>query len=425
MQIPQQPGMPGQLNKPLPGLQKAPPGVQPRAAEVRQDAAALQSVLSKSYATLEKRLSIAMKEDPAAVKDKPVSQGDFSPAAVSERIMGFITQRLESERANGASEDKLIALYNQATKGLEQGFGEAAKIIEGNGLFQGKVKEDFFETLSLVEKGMTRLKEDLFGKPADAADAAPAPVQGAQAVAVEAGRAESFAMQIKTREGDVIDLQVSAAQRLSYQAAGAYSDRGSMQAFAASYESESTFSFSVQGDLSDAEMASISALFDEVNEVAELFFSGKVDEAFDRALSVGLDAEQLAGFAVNMSRTEVVAARQAYSQVRNNSEPSEPDQMFKALADFAARVKQADIKLANTIELFDTRPVLAELLAKLKPEAGVEPPADATPGAAAPPQPPRGDGDLAARLPEQASDTAKQRVNANDQFREFVSRLLA
>lgn len=423
MQIPKQSFLPGNVPTSAPGVSRHMESARPKAEETGVDAATLQSVLSKSYAMLERRVQSTLSsrdtQGAPAPAEKPAAD-DFSPAAVSGRIMDFITQRLEVERANGASEERLASLYNQATKGLAQGFGEAAKIIDANGLFEGKVKDDFFATISNVEKAMGDLKKDLFG---DAGriepPAADTGVVRAAVLEAQASQSRSFNMQITTQEGDVIDLQVSASQRYGFQLAQASSDGVSLQSVAASQESERYFSFSVQGDLNEEELASINALFSEVNDVADAFFAGRVDEAFDQALSIGLDSEQLAGFAVNMSRTDVVAARQAYSQSgapRSEGAGSDRDEMFKTLSDFASRVKKADVKLDQSINLFDTKPVLAELLAQLKPQADSIAPAKAT--AAEPAADPQ------SQLPEQASPVAQKQVSGADAFREFVSRLL-
>lgn len=430
MQIPKQSLFPGNLATVAHGAARHPAESRPKADDTGVDAATLQTVLSKSYATLEKRLQATLSagegQSAPAPAEKPAAD-DFSPAAVSGRIMDFITQRLESERANGASEERLASLYNQATKGLAQGFGEAAKIIDANGLFSGKVKDDFFATISNVEKAMGDLKKDLFGEQGRVdPPAADTGTVRAAVLEAQASQSRSFAMQITTQEGDVIDLQVSASDRYGVQLAQAASDGVSLQSVSASQESERYFSFSVQGDLNEDELASINALFSEVNEVADAFFAGRVDEAFDQALSIGLDGEQLAGFAVNMSRTDVVAARQAYTQSGGSRDTAsaEREQMFKTLSDFASRVKKADVKLEQAIDLFDTKPVLADLLAQLKPQsAGTT---SATPGSAAPAAETTGPqaADNTSRLPETASPVAQSRVSGADAFREFVSRLL-
>jgi hypothetical protein len=175
-------------------------------------------------------------------------------------------------------------------------------------------------------------------------------------------------MEIQTREGDVIRLQVGAAQSAAFSSASVSGPDGRAQAFSASFSSSSYFSFSVEGDLNEEELAAINTLFGEVNDVAEVFFGGDTDKAFDMAMNVGLDAEQLAGFAVNMNRTEVTAAKQAYASVDGARPKSDNEQMFQALADFASRVKQAKDVLEESVSLFDTKPVLADLLARLKPE---------------------------------------------------------
>ena len=58
------------------------------------------------------------------------AETDFSPQAVTDRILGFVRDRLETERANGASEAKIKDLYQQAVSGVERGLREAKDIIQ-------------------------------------------------------------------------------------------------------------------------------------------------------------------------------------------------------------------------------------------------------------------------------------------------------
>ena len=45
------------------------------------------------------------------------------------------------------------------------------------------------------------------------------------------------------------------------------------------------------------ELAALNDLFSQVNDIADSFYSGNVGEAFEQALAVGYDSDELAAFA--------------------------------------------------------------------------------------------------------------------------------
>ena len=89
-----------------------------------------------AQATLANRLAERLGLEPGALAGKA---NDYTPEKVAGRILGFIEQRLQSEQAAGADPSKLKGLLEQARSGVEKGFAEARKILDGMGVLQGKV----------------------------------------------------------------------------------------------------------------------------------------------------------------------------------------------------------------------------------------------------------------------------------------------
>lgn len=347
------------------------------------------AVLAEAHSMLEQRLNANLASKLEAVDPSsklgapPAAQSgqDFSPQAVSERIMGFIEGRIEQERASGASEERLKDLYNQAVKGVAQGFKEAKDIIESHGLLDGDVKGNFLETISLMEDGLSALKENLFGTgeasvdPVVAAPQATNPSSGnftSSYNAVEYRQDRTFDMQVKTQDGDVVTIKVGGGEHYNAQSGHYSGAEGTVDAFSAEYSSYSNLSFSVEGDLDEAEMAALNDLFGQVNDIATTFYGGDVDKAFTMAMDVGYDATELSGFAVNMAKSEVVAVRHAYAEVGQSASKEVPaakdsgrDSLFDALADFAGRVKNVEKRLMESEDRFNHKPLLVDLLSNL------------------------------------------------------------
>ncbi|CBL46736.1 Hypothetical protein HDN1F_31530 [gamma proteobacterium HdN1] len=93
------------------------------------------------------------------------AQQDFSPKAVADRVVDFISKRIEQERAGGASNEALLARLQQGLEGIQKGMAEARDELEARGMFEGEVQDNYFETLGRLQSGMDTLRENLGGTP--------------------------------------------------------------------------------------------------------------------------------------------------------------------------------------------------------------------------------------------------------------------
>lgn len=325
---------------------------------------------------------------------------DFSPEAVTDRIMGFIESRIEAERANGASEEELQSMFGQALKGLEQGLKEAKEVITSMDMFDGEIKDTFFETVSLIDERMSGLEKTLFGsvdeesegvgitqpsqpsleKSLDLDKAFASIPRGnerysAQSNALFFSQDNQFDMEVVTQDGDVVTLHVGAGESLDFRSGSIATPRGQVSGFELEQTSYYDLSFSVEGDLDEGELAALNDLFSQVNNIADSFYSGDVGGAFEQALAVGYDSEELAAFAVNMTHTEVVAVAQykeveAIDQGSSGAEVAENplQSIMDRLSDFASQVLSAqDLLLDNPNKPSNQQALFADVLSQLVP----------------------------------------------------------
>ncbi len=319
----------------------------------QQHSVDVQYSLSIAYERLQGQVSGRMQPD-AVSKSSQVSpsNSDFTPQSVADRIMGFIGDRLQQERDNGASEGRLQQLYQQALKGVEQGLREAKGVLQSQDLLQGENKQNFYDTVNLVANGLEQLGESLFDKEMamDSID------KGSQ---TSLSRQRSFEMEVITQDGDRVTLQVQAGQQLS-----AGSD---MQ-----FTHFENLSFSVEGELDEEERAALTDLLKQVNIVAGEFYEGDVELAFDQALTVGMNTDQLAAFAVNMHKAHTVTANQAYTSVDNMVGPTVQNPMadiMERLAGFADSLRHARDQIESAQQsVFNGRDFLDQAVAELYPQ---------------------------------------------------------
>lgn len=277
------------------------------------NAAAVARAQADAQTTLANRLAERLGMEPGSLDGK---SEDFTPDKVAERILGFIEQRLQSESAAGADPAKLESLLSQARQGVENGFAEARKILDGMGVLKGKVADDIDATYDKLQKGFQGLEQSYGKQPQPTESGLIAAAAYSERVAA---RAETFDLQVTTRDGDRLRISVAAASASWSQSsavlasdvrttrAASYSQSGSLQI--AGYQVQ------VEGELDAEERAALEDLFGQVRDLSDQFYAGDLAGAFDRAMQLDMDGTQLASMSLRLTQTTVRQATDAYSAV--------------------------------------------------------------------------------------------------------------
>lgn len=265
-----------------------------------------------AYATLNNRLAEKLGLQPGALNGK---SEDFTPEKVAGRVLGFIEQRLQSEAAAGADPARLEKILGQAREGVEKGFADARKILDGMGVLGGKVASDIDDTYQRIQDGLG----DLTKRYSPAAPSA----GGSLAVAGYSERftalAETFDLAITTRDGDKLRISVAQASANWSQTSVAGASNGSQSSLVAGAQSGSLqiagWQVDVEGELDEDEIKALEKLFTQVQDLSDKFYAGDMAGAFDRAMALELDGEQLASMSLRLTQTSVRYASDAYSSV--------------------------------------------------------------------------------------------------------------
>lgn len=262
--------------------------------------------------TLANRLAERLGLAPDALSGK---RDAFSPEKVASVVLGFIEQRLQKEEAAGADPAKLQALMTQARDGVEKGFAEARKILDGMGVLQGKVAADIDDTHQRIQEGLGDLGKRFDPATLEAAGNSRVAASSERTAAV----AQTFEMAVTTRDGDRLRISVAqASASWSHTRAVATSD-GNTAALVASSQSGSVqigaWQVSVEGELDEQERAALDKLFAQVQDLSDKFYAGDLAGAFDRAMALELDGEQLASMSLRLTQSSVRQATDTYSAV--------------------------------------------------------------------------------------------------------------
>lgn len=311
-----------------------------------------------AQATLANRLAERLGLEPGALAGKA---NDYSPEKVAGRILGFIEQRLQSEQAAGADTGKLQKLLDQAREGVEKGFGEARKILDGMGVLQGKVASDIDDTYQKIQNGFSDLSRR-FSPDATL-------VEGSSSIAAYserfAAQAETFEMSVTTRDGDRLRISIAQASANWSQSGVVASSNGNGSSVVASSQSGSLqmggWQVSVEGELDDQERAALEKLFGQVQELSNKFYSGDLSGAFDRAMALEMDGEQLASMSLRLTQTTIRQATDAYSAVAQDAGQA-ASAVNNSLIDYAQGLLEALRNVNQVVEEGTGKSSLLDLL---------------------------------------------------------------
>ena len=241
---------------------------------------------------------------------------------VAGNILGFIERRLQMDVAEGATREQLESRLEAGLAGFKKGFAEASEKLKALSMLSPEVEQDIGTTYDLVLNGIDALREKFLGavtETENTPEATPlATRQQAYGALVNSSyqyaSASSFSFQLTTADGDKVTISASSSKAFSSQYTKGVGAGSSVEAMNASYSATRASTWSVQGDLNEQEMQAIEDLLGQVNQLAGDFFAGNLDEAFNQALALGYDQEQITAFSLNLTQVDVQRVSTAYQQ---------------------------------------------------------------------------------------------------------------
>ncbi len=278
--------------------------------------------------------------------------------AVAKSIMSFVSESLDAAKQRGASDNELDTLFVQAKKGILKGFSEAIKELKELNIFDESIKDDLSKAKSTIDGGLEKLHQQLLPEEkinqptlnerivGSISNLAVTPIDEQQQYL---SRSQSANLIVETADGDKIEISFERMQ----QKASTFKGQSS--------QSEMNFSLSVNGELDDDELKAIESLMKDINSLQKDFFSGDVSKVFEKALNLGFDSEELAGFSLNLQQTQTSIVSQRYAEVENLSE--QPNKIVnRELLSLANLFQQIERLQADTDKVFGKKDVFGELL---------------------------------------------------------------
>ncbi len=130
-------------------------------------------------------------------------------------------------------------------------------------------------------------------------------------------------IEIVTQDGDKVKVSYSAFIQASANQNYARNQQGEFFSSAFFNVSSTAFQFSVQGNLDEGEQQAIGELLTDVGSLADQFFSGNVQAAFNSALNLGFDSSELKSFALDFQQSTYVEVVKTYQRTEQIDRPVE------------------------------------------------------------------------------------------------------
>ena len=279
--------------------------------------------------------SLSIKGNQSVALDKiEIKPFEFDFEAVAKNVMDFVSGVIMGAQAGGASDEKLNEMLAQARSGIDQGFSQAREELKGFDIYTKDIEEGINKSYDLIQNSMADLESQLFST--EAADKTTLVSSSQQVDLVER---ESGSITIKTLDGDNVSINFGTTTSLSQRQQlvdGALTST-------IEFDQSKSLSFVVDGELEQAETKAISSLVKDISKLADDFFAGDFEKAWQQAADLGFDDQQIAQFAFDFKEVKQVSILEHYTQGSNDSP-------IKTLAPYIKDVN-AVAKLAES--LFD------------------------------------------------------------------------
>ncbi len=291
------------------------------------------------------------------------SQNPIDNESASEDIvLRFIEQQLSADLENGSNTDELQERLNHGFQGFLEGYNDGVSLLESMGLFEGAVKDSVEQMFKQVLLGFKEIAEKFaLENPVPQSDRPASEISLPESVSNTTGslatgpqtvfeeflenlpaqndadlldtllhqnqnfyaklEAESsatnlYSFRLRTADGDMVSIRSFSGSAAQYQAE--VSASGVSEHF--SLANMDNFHFSVKGELDAEELSAITDLLSQLNDIAETFFAGDIFSAYEQALEVGFNSNEIARFSLNLQQTTYTKLNNTYGEVARTEE---------------------------------------------------------------------------------------------------------
>ena len=280
----------------------------------------------------------------------------FDFEKVAKNVLNFVGGVIRGAAEGGANDEKLNNLFSQAREGVSKGFAMAEKDLAG--FMNDEIEEGITRSRDLIDTGINELETDIFNPG----------VNASELNALNMSDAKSGSLLIRTKDGDEVQLRFESVKQFSassfYSASENNQDAdtsnednqgsSSQQVERYQYFESNGISFSLKGELDEEELTAIADLVEQTQDLADTFYNGDVDKAFEQALTLGFDDKELVGYALQLNRTTQAEVVKAYENIQHYSENGEVENQYGSIvspiSQYLEKMMSAFENATNTLE---------------------------------------------------------------------------
>lgn len=241
----------------------------------------------------------------------------FDYQAVADNVLSFVSRALKARQQAGDSAESLQSLMAQARSGIDQGFSAAGQELKQQGMLSDEIQKGMDKSYASIGDGLTSLDDQIAsGEPISVIT----PAQ--KLLAQQQASSQSAALTLTTKEGDRITIQFS-----QQQSAGVASLPRGVQSYArmqqqnavsatqsAVWKSSQNYSYTVEGNLSDAEKASLGDVFKQIGSLSDQFFNGHIEDAVKQAQDLNLSDTEWSSLSLQLTQQQSSAQTTSSTQ---------------------------------------------------------------------------------------------------------------
>lgn len=241
----------------------------------------------------------------------------FDYQAVADNVLSFVSRALKARQQAGDSAESLQSLMAQARSGIDQGFSAAGQELKQQGMLSDEIQKGMDKSYASIGDGLTSLDDQIAsGEPISLIT----PAQ--KLLAQQQASSQSAALTLTTKEGDRITIQFSQQQSSGVASLprGVQSYARMQQQNAASatqsavWKSSQNYSYTVEGNLSDAEKASLGDVFKQIGSLSDQFFNGHIEDAVKKAQDLNLSDTEWSSLSLQLTQQQSSAQTTSSTQ---------------------------------------------------------------------------------------------------------------
>lgn len=265
---------------------------------------------------------------PGTQTDK-ASSTDFTPEAVAGRILDSVKDALSDISDPKEYKEKI----KQAEHGIRRGIADARRDLRHLGLNTRDVNQTIRQTRELLKDGLKALKEN--GPVTE--NTRTATITTDYSLQKYSQQEQSFSLEINTRDGDRVTINFSSQQESSLDFQQHIDSNSTEVHLSSSRSASSSLEYTVEGHLDSDELKALDKLVKDVTKLANEFFDGDINKAFQQTAALSFNTEELQSFSLNLKQSATISSIETYRQIASLDEGlNEPSNISNA--DALARV---------------------------------------------------------------------------------------